>query len=280
MRFALPILTAGLLLAACGGEPDQTAPAATTAETPAAITQAVATMAVLKRDLDLTACLQEESANPDAALSSCPMYVLHSLDFMVQECSRAGGTLQPTPESEAWSLDVDGDGKNEVLIDLTENFTCYGAPSVFSCGSLGCPYFLYSQRGDAWMELGAVNADDAPGIEVLAATAGTPGTLRGGCGGQKPCSELAYYAWHGTAYEWTWIEFHGHLVDVAPYGLSTLAKHTALTTAPAEGATVVDSYPAGTTVVVIGTARGAPYQFVSPCNACPRGFVETAALKK
>ena len=43
---------------------------------------------------------------------------------------------------------------------------------------------------------------------------------------------------------------------------------------------VLDEYPLGTTVIVIGTARDAPWTFVSPCNACRRGFVETALLKK
>jgi hypothetical protein len=43
---------------------------------------------------------------------------------------------------------------------------------------------------------------------------------------------------------------------------------------------VLDEYPAGTAMVVIGAARDAPFQFVSPCNACRRGFVEAAALAK
>jgi hypothetical protein len=33
-------------------------------------------------------------------------------------------------------------------------------------------------------------------------------------------------------------------------------------------------------MIVIGIARGAPYSFVSPCNGCRRGFVETALLTK
>jgi hypothetical protein len=33
-------------------------------------------------------------------------------------------------------------------------------------------------------------------------------------------------------------------------------------------------------MIVIGTAREGPYSFVSPCNGCRRGFVETALLAK
>lgn len=279
MRFVLPLLTACLLLTACGREPGQDA-AGRSRDQAATATEAVATVAVLKSDLNLGACLEEESTDPDAAPSNCPSYVMRSLNFMTQECSQAGGTLQASQEPEAWSLDVDADGKREVLIDLAENFICYGAPAVFSCGSLGCPYFLYAQRGDGWVELGAVNADDAPGIEVLTAAAGTPGTLRGGCIGQKPCSELTHYRWDNTHYDRSWIDFRGHAVDVVPVGLSILVREAPVLVAPAKGAQVLDIYPAGTALVVIGTARVAPYSYVSPCNSCPRGFVETAALKK
>jgi hypothetical protein len=33
-------------------------------------------------------------------------------------------------------------------------------------------------------------------------------------------------------------------------------------------------------MIVIGTAREGPYSFVSPCNACRRGFVESVLLAK
>ena len=268
------------LLAACGRGPDQAGPAASNGETPDATSEAAAIPAVLKRNIDLAACLAEENPDPDAALSYCPTYVLQSLDYMIGECSRVGGALQPMADASVWSLDVDADSKAEVLIDLTQNFTCYGAPSVFSCGSLGCPYFLYAQRGDAWVELGAVNADDAPGIEVLALAAGTPATLRGGCMGERPCSELTHYTWKGSAYDRSWIAYRGHVVDVVPGELWTLTREAPVLTAPSKDGQTIDEYPAGTAVVVIGAAREAPYKYVSPCSACRRGFVEAAVLKK
>jgi hypothetical protein len=175
---------------------------------------------------------------------------------------------------------VDGDASAEILVDLRQNMDCQGAPGVFSCGSLGCPYFLYAKRGDGWVELGAINADDAPAIEVLPGPPGTPATLRGGCTGLQPCSEKTYYEWKGKSYERTWIDFRGYAVDVAPGGLWTLTRDAPILASPEPEGHVLDEYTVGTAVVVIGNARGSPFKFVSPCNACRRGFVDETALKK
>lgn len=279
MRITVTFLFTCLLLAACGRDsgPDSTGAAdgdGTSAATVAA-SKAVPTIG-----LDLATCLADESADAEAELSSCPTYVQLSLDLMIDDCSRAGGALQPLAQSAAWLLDVDADSQAEVLVDLTQNFICHGQPSVFSCGSLGCPYFLYAQRGDGWAELGAVNADDAPALEVLTGPAGTPATLRGGCLGERPCSELTHYDWKGSAYERSWILYRGHIVDVAAGGLQTLTRDAPVLTAPSSDGQVIDEYPVGTAMVVIGSARKGPYRFVSPCNACRRGFVEAALLKK
>ena len=280
MRLVISFLACVLLLAACGRGSDQSGSEDSGDGSSGARSERAASIAVLKKDIDLTGCLAEESEDT-ATAGSCPTYILQSLDYMIQECSRVGGELEPLPDSAAWSLDVDGDGDSEILLDLTQNFTCQGAPTVFSCGSLGCPYFLYIRDGDDWNELGAINADDAPGIEVLHSKAkDIPATLRGGCSGQRPCSELTFYTWNGNAYDRSLIEYRGHKVDVAPGGLWTLTRDAPVLAAPANDAAVLDEYPAGTTVVVIGAARSAPYKFVSPCNACRRGFVDAEALKK
>jgi len=278
MRLVISFLSCLLLLAACGGGSGQSDEGSGD-DSSGARTERAASTAVLKKDIDLAGCLVEESED-EATIGKCPTYILQSLDYMIQECSRVGGELKPLPESAAWSLDVDSDGKPEILLDLTQNFTCQGAPSVFSCGSLGCPYFLYTLRGDAWDELGAINADDAPGIDVLRGKPGEPATLRGGCTGQRPCSELTHYTWNGNAYDRSLIEYRGNTVDVAPGGLWTLTRDAPVLVAPAPDAAVIDEYPEGTTVVVIGAARSGHYKFVSPCNACRRGFVDAEALKK
>lgn len=280
MRAIFCVLIGTLLFSACGQDAAKEPKAPAAAATKAVREHAAVTTALRTRDLPLAACLDEQSAATEIEASQCPGFILLALDYMVQECTSGGGMLQPAEDPEAWSLDVDHDGKSEMLVDLTQNYICYGAPSVSSCGSGGCPYFLYSQRGDAWIELGSVNADDAPKIEVFDGPAGTPAPLRGGCVGERPCTELTHYEWQGKAYSRAWIDYRGHVVDVAPGGLWTLTRKAAVRAAPESGSQVLDEYAEGTAMVVIGTARDAPFQFVSPCNACRRGFVEAAALTK
>jgi len=279
MRLLISLLTACLLVTACG-DGEQKASTATTAKGKAATQGPAGVPAVRTKRLDFASCFAEDLADEAAKSSRCPSFALLSLDYMSSECSLAGGNLQPRAESIAWSLDVDGDASAEVLVDLSENLDCQGAPGVFSCGSLGCPFMLYKKRDDTWVELGTINPDDAPGIEVLPAADGGYATLRGGCTGMLPCSELTHYEWKSGEYERTWIDFKGHAVDVAPGGLMKLTQDAPVLDAPKKNAVELDEYPVGTAVVVIGTARGAPYQFVSPCNACRRGFVETAVLTK
>ncbi len=277
MRLLLAALIAVLTLSACGRD-DAGTPEEKAAKAKAAASGPAAATATFSRNLPLATCLEEQTTQAEVQNSECPTYILLALDSMMQMCVAAGGSLQPMENQESWALDVNGDGQSEVLVDLNKNYICYGAPSVLSCGSLGCPYFLYSRRGDAWFEMGAINADDAPKIELLASKPGEYATLRGGCLGERPCSELTHYEWKGNDYERTWINYRGSVVDVLPGGLWTLTRDAPVRTAPNRTAPVLDEYPAGTTVLVIGSARTGPYQFVSPCNACRRGFVETALL--
>lgn len=282
MRPLLLALTAVITLSACGGDKDadETARKAAAPETFAASTPAES-VATLVRNLPLAECLAEHGALAETeAPAQCPTYILLALDSMVDDCMRVGGTLQPMDQPEAWMLEIEDDDKPEILVDLTKNYICYGAPSVFACGSLGCPVFLYAPRGDAWIEIGAINADDAPKIELLKTKGGGPRTLRGGCLGERPCTELTYYQWKNDRYERTWIDFRGNVVDVLPDGLWTLTKDAPVRTAPDRSAPAFDEYPEGTAMVVIGSARSGPWQFVSPCNGCRRGFVEAAVLRK
>ena len=282
MRFLFTALIAVLLVSACGQDSGKEAEQekVTAAAEAAKVEAQLGTPAVLSHNLPLGECLAEQSSETAVETSTCPTFILLALDYMIQECTSAGGTLQPAPEGQAWLLDVDDDGKNEMLVDLTSNYVCQGAPSVSSCGSLGCPYFLYAQRGDGWAEIAAINAMDAPKIEVLAGTKGEPAVLRGGCAGDRPCDELTHYQWNGAIYERAWIEYRGTPVDVVAGGLFTLTKDAPVLTAPKPGSAVIEEYPAGTAMVVLGNARGQPYQYVSPCNACTPGFVETAVLAK
>lgn len=282
MRLLMLILTAGLALSACGRDEAEATleERAARAKAAAELAAPAASTATLTRNLPLVACLEEQVTADTTDVNQCPNYILLALDSMMRMCVAGGGSLQPAEEAEAWTLDANGDGQLEVLVDLGKNYICYGAPAALSCGSLGCPYFLYTRRGDAWGEIGAVNADDAPTIEVLAAKSGEYATLRGGCLGARPCSELTHYVWKSEGYERTWINYRNNVVDVLPGGLWTLTKESAVRTAPSNTAPVLEKYPEGTVVVVLGSARMGPYSYVSPCNGCPRGFVDNAALKQ
>lgn len=282
MRFLSFCLAALLTLSACGGG-DQSEKAAAKAGGPEAFAGGAPADATARRaqNLPLAACLEEHGtlATSDAPVQ-CPTYILLALDSMVDDCTRVGGTLQPMDAPDAWVLAIEDDGEPEILIDLTRNYICYGAPAIFSCGSSGCPVFLYAPRGEGWIEIGAINAEDAPAIELLNAPGGGPRTLRGGCLGERPCPELTYYEWKGESYERTWIDYRGHFVDVLPGELWTLTRKAAVRSAPSKAAPEIDEYPEGTAMVVIGSARSGPWQFVSPCNTCRRGFIETALLRK
>jgi hypothetical protein len=279
MRILAIFLAAMVGLSACGGDPGQDI---TRAKRRNAQATAVAGVpAVRTSRLDFAACLADDVAD-ETAQSRCPTFALLSLDYMSSQCAAHGGKLIARQPSEAWSLDVDGDASGEILVDLVGNFDCEGSPGAFACGTTGCPFLLYKKREDAWNEIGAINADDGPAIEVLPSEEGKFATLRGGCLGQQPCSEFTHYEWNGQKYLRTWIDFKGFPVDVvASGGLMTLTEDAAVLDAPdPKKGQALDEYPVGTAVIVIGTARDAPYSFVSPCNACRRGFVETAVLSK
>jgi hypothetical protein len=281
MRILIALLTATLLLAGCGGDAEKKAKRAKPGAAAKVEQSAVGVPATVTRRLDFASCLAEDLTDDAAQSSRCPSFALLSLDYMSSQCAAHGGKLKARQPSEAWSLDVDGDASAEVLVDLVGNFDCEGAPGAFACGSTGCPFLLYRKREESWVELGAINADDAPGIRVLSTEAGKFAALRGGCTGLEPCSELTNYEWNGQAYVRTWIDFKGHPVDVTQRGIMTLTQDSAVLDAPGgRKAQVLDEYPMGTAMIVIGTAREGPYSFVSPCNACRRGFVETALLKK
>ncbi len=241
----------------------------------------VGTVAAPYSNIDLGACLRIARGETAAAEDLCPGFIHASLVGSIEICSQVGGELVAMQQSSLQSLDVSGDGQAEFLFDFAENYQCDGAPSVFSCGSLGCPVLLTERRDGLWRTIGLLDAGDAVAAEALSPEPGSAyGMLRGGCVGVRPCDELTYYRWDGSAYSATMIEAGGHWVDIAPGGLQTLVIDSAVLAAPLPGAAVLEHYPMGTEVVVIGDARGAPYKYVSPCNSCKSGFVEPAVLQQ
>jgi len=264
----------GLLLLACADPPESD----TTHDSSDA--PVVVDRARLVPGVDLALCLRLAGDALQGEQPGCPSFLPVALRDPIERCSEFG-ELVPQTESWIWSLDVDRDGVPEYLMDVAENYTCDGAPGVLACGSLGCPSPLYTGRAGVWEVIGYLNVLDAPGVELLAAPSGASyGSLRGGCGGTRPCDELTYYDWDGTAYVRTAVDVRGSWVDLTPIGVRVLSRDAPLLEEPTAGAAVIDLLPAGRDVIVLGEARDRPYHYVSPCNVCASGFIQTDALEE
>jgi len=188
--------------------------------------------------------------------------------------SRRGRQAGPLAPANIWTLDLNGDHKKEYGLEYEGNVSCDGAPSVFSCGSLGCPVTLYENFQGGWRAIGQVSSGGIHAIELL--TSRAPGgyrDLRVGCGTGDTCAEFAYLHWTGATYEAQWLEVRGFKVTFsdAASGLYALAGETAVLATPSPDATVLAHYGPDTEVALIGAAGA--YYYVSPCNACESGFV-------
>lgn len=194
-------------------------------------------------------------------------------------CRDAGGTLAGAKEGDVWALDVNGDGRNELMFELDRNVTCEGAWNVFSCGSLGCPKTLYELRAGAWAAVASLSAE-APEQVTLARAAAADGHRTIEVCASNDCIERWSYEWRGTAYEAARVEVRGTPVDVAGsiHGLYELSAATTLRAQPSTRAAELGHYDAGTEVAILGTAAGGDYYYVSPCNACSSGFAPRTAL--
>src|SRR5262245_39173336 len=159
MRISIALLAGLLVLAACGRDAENDVTRINKNRAAAVDKAAQGAPATITKRLDFAACLGDEEAQS----TRCPSFALLSLDYLTGQCTGSGGKLKARMPSEAWSLDVDGDASAEVLVDLVNNFECEGVPGAFACGSTGCPFLLEKKRGESWVELGAINADDGPG---------------------------------------------------------------------------------------------------------------------
>lgn len=232
--------------------------------------------------IDIAHCLASVRDGVPVDEARCPGFLVEPLRVALQTCAEVDGTLAPASASDVWALDVNADGKPELTFEYEGNVWCEGAPSIFSCGSLGCPLSLYQRTAEGWRAIAAIYADSPESIEVLDTPAGARyRDLRVGCIGAEPCSEYWYYEWAGELYDRTYLEVRGFRVDFAgsPHGLYGLAGETAVLATPEPGARVLERYGPDTEVAIVGTAVGAPYYYVSPCNACESGFVATSAVR-
>src|SRR5262249_26325393 len=152
------------------------------------------------------------------------------------DCSEAGGTLRAASPANVWAVDVNGDGRQELSFEYAGNVYCEGVPSLFDCGSLGCPKLLYEEQAGARRIIAPdIYADSMQSVTVLAPAAGQHyGTLRVGCGGETVCPEYWIHAWTGTSYERDRVEVRGFPVDFAQsvHGLHGLRGATTVLATP------------------------------------------------
>jgi hypothetical protein len=124
-------------------------------------------------------------------------------------------------------------------------------------------------------------ADAPDAVEVLDTPARGNRDLRIGCAYEDPCPEYWYAQWTKGRYERTYLEVRGRRVEFADsrHGLYGLTGEIDVLESPARDATVIGHYGSDTEVEIVGTAAGADYYYVSPCNACASGFVPTSVVR-
>jgi hypothetical protein len=101
----------------------------------------------------------------------CPSALREAVVEAMAMCRQAGGTLAGAAEGNVWAIDVNGDGRNELALSLTDNVSCTGAPTLFSCGSLRCPKDLYELRDGRWKIVGRFSAETPEQVTLGPASA-------------------------------------------------------------------------------------------------------------
>jgi hypothetical protein len=224
-------------------------------------------------------CVQAQNSSTGADLIRCPKPLREAVTEAATTCRDAGGTLSGTAAGNVWSIDVNGDERQELAFELDGNVQCEGAYSVFSCGSLGCPKSLYELRNGEWTVIGSIYASVPEELTLGGAAAADGHRTLEVCAKEK-CAERWFYEWLGATYDGTRLEVLGAKVDVAGsiHGLYPLAAATTLRATPAANGADAGRYEAGTDVAIIGTTEGGDYYYVSPCNACDSGFAPRSAV--
>lgn len=182
-RFLLSLLAAAALLAAFGARAQSMRAVPLTSVSPAHCVDTLADRA---------------ATDP----LRCPAALRAAIVEARTQCRDAGGTLAGAKEGDVWALDVDGNGRDELMFELDGNVTCEGAWGLFSCASTGCPKTLYELRDGAWAAVGSIAAE-APAQVTLARAAAPDGHHIIEVCAEDDCAAPQRYEWLGTAYELT-----------------------------------------------------------------------------
>jgi hypothetical protein len=230
-------------------------------------------------------CVEPTDGGAGRGDAACPEFLVEPVRGAREICSADGGKLGALAQPEVWTVDVNVDGTREYAFELNDIVSCEGAWSVFSCGSLGCPKGIYQHVDGVWRQIAVIWASTPRMLQVLDEPIGQSyKDLRVGCDdgvAESRCCEYWYSPWRGTQYERSHLDVRGLRVEFADsvHGLYDVVGEIDVLAEPAPGAAVLGHYGADTLVAIVGTATGADYYYVSPCNACDSGFVPRSAVR-
>ena len=144
-------------------------------------------------------CVAALERNESADLLRCPTPLRLAVAAAERTCRDNGGTLTGSAEGDVWTVDVNGDRRNEYLFALNGNVTC-AALNLFGCGTARCPRALYELRDGKWVVVGNIAAD-SPEQVALGTTQSADGHRSIEVCARERCAERSLYEWTGSRYE-------------------------------------------------------------------------------
>jgi hypothetical protein len=147
-------------------------------------------------------CVAALERGEGADLVRCPAPLRLAVAEAQRACVDKGGKLTGAAEGDVWAIDVNSDGRNELLFAVDSNVTCSEAWNLFACGNLRCPRELYELLDGRWTVVGAIAAD-SPEQVTLGTTRAADGHRSIEVCVRDRCSERSTYQWTGSVYELT-----------------------------------------------------------------------------
>lgn len=144
-------------------------------------------------------CVAALERRESADLLRCPTPLRLAVAEAERSCRDNGGTLTGAAEGDVWTVDVNGDRRNEYLFALDSNVTC-AALNLFGCGSARCPRELYELRDGKWIVVGSIAAESPQQVTLGTTQASDGHRSLEVCAGER-CAQRSIYEWTGTRYE-------------------------------------------------------------------------------
>jgi hypothetical protein len=147
-------------------------------------------------------CVTALERGEGADLLRCPAPLRLAITQAERACRDKGGKLAGAAEGDVWAIDVNADGRNELMFALDGNVTCTDPLTLFACGNVRCPRSLYELRDGAWTVVGSIAAE-SPEHVTLGTTQAADGHRSLEVCARERCSERSIYEWAGSRYEAT-----------------------------------------------------------------------------